>query len=554
MHAELPAVVRCALAFLAALAPGLSEAASVLQARDADVPGCMRTEVLGADAELEARAARIGGIEFTVGDVFDVAGRDGDRALFRAANHLHPATREATLRAQLLFGPGELYRRRVLDETERSLRRLRYLYDAQLEPVRYHPASNAVDVRVCTRDVWTLSPGVSFGRGGGENSFGFEIEDYNVLGSGQSLTLARRTNVDRSTTIFSWNAPTVRGTRWQVSADYHISTDGGLRALDVSRPFYSLDSDATTRLYRAGEPAFEFAAARREAEVWLGGSGGLEGGWVQRYRVGWTFDERRFARLPESPLGGPAQGDLPPDRRLSYPWIGVQWIEDGYAETHDVDQIGRTEDMNLGFAGDVRAGVATTALGSDRDALVLEGAASWSGSLRPEQLLSVEAGLGTRVEDGGTRDTDAQLAARTYWRWSSRWMSFAGIETRWTRDLDPDQQVLLGGDNGLRGYPLRFVEGRSAALLTLEQRLFTAWEPLRLCRVGGAVFFDAGRTWGGLDAPDAGRWLKDVGVGLRLGNSRSSRGSVIHIDVAVPLDATDRVDGVQVLIKTKASF
>ncbi|MGH8286837.1 MAG: BamA/TamA family outer membrane protein [Steroidobacteraceae bacterium] len=199
--------------------------------------------------------------------------------------------------------------------------------------------------------------------------------------------------------------------------------------------------------------------------------------------------------------------------------------------------------MNLGFVGDVRAGLATSAFGSDRDAVMLAGNASWAASWRPEQLLSLKGQLGTRVEDGGAQNTDLALTARGYWRWNSRWMSFAGIEGRWTQNLDPDQQVLLGGDNGLRGFPLRFQSGNASALATVEQRLFTSWEPFRLVRVGGAVFFDAGRTWGGPPGPDSGRWLKDVGVGLRLGNSRSSRGNVIHIDLAMPLDATDRVDG-----------
>jgi len=132
-------------------------------------------------------------------------------------------------------------------------------------------------------------------------------------------------------------------------------------------------------------------------------------------------------------------------------------------------------------------------------------------------------------------------------------MSVASLETRFTRDLDAERQVLLGGDNGLRGYPLRFADGTSSALIMLEHRLFTAWEPLRICRVGGALFFDAGRTWGATGGTESG-WLKDIGVGLRLGNSRSSRGNVIHVDFALPLDARDQVDSLQIVVRTKASF
>jgi hypothetical protein len=48
--------------------------------------------------------------------------------------------------------------------------------------------------------------------------------------------------------------------------------------------------------------------------------------------------------------------------------------------------------------------------------------------------------------------------------------------------------------------------------------------------------------------------LKDVGVGLRFGSSRSSFGNVLHLDVAFPLDGDDDIDSVQLLVTTKGSF
>jgi hemolysin activation/secretion protein len=73
---------------------------------------------------------------------------------------------------------------------------------------------------------------------------------------------------------------------------------------------------------------------------------------------------------------------------------------------------------------------------------------------------------------------------------------FTKLQGTTGRHLDLDNQLLLGGDNGLRGYPLRYQGGDAVALLTLEQRYFSDWYVLRRFRVGGAVFFDAGRTWG----------------------------------------------------------
>ena len=72
--------------------------------------------------------------------------------------------------------------------------------------------------------------------------------------------------------------------------------------------------------------------------------------------------------------------------------------------------------------------------------------------------------------------------------------------------------------------------------------------------MGAAVFFDAGQSWGEdvNGSPSLGV-LKDVGVGLRIGNSRSS-GSVIHLDVAFPLDGDNSIQGLQWLVRTKKTL
>lgn len=124
-----------------------------------------------------------------------------------------------------------------------------------------------------------------------------------------------------------------------------------------------------------------------------------------------------------------------------------------------------------------------------------------------------------------------------------------------TSHLDPEKQLLLGGDNGLRGYPLRYQAGKANALVTLEERFYSSWQPLKLFNVGAAVFFDASRAWGQDEhAPAPEGWLDDAGVGLRLGSARSGLGNVLHIDLAMPLQQNHDIDSLQLLIETKKSF
>ena len=132
---------------------------------------------------------------------------------------------------------------------------------------------------------------------------------------------------------------------------------------------------------------------------------------------------------------------------------------------------------------------------------------------------------------------------------------FMTLDASWGNALDLDNLEDLGGDSGLRGYPLRYQTGDSRVILTAEQRYFTDWYPFRLFRVGGAMFADIGRTWG--DNPVGGPplgWLKNIGVGIRLGPTRSSGRDMIHIDVAFPLDGDPSIDSVQLLVESKRSF
>jgi hemolysin activation/secretion protein len=116
-------------------------------------------------------------------------------------------------------------------------------------------------------------------------------------------------------------------------------------------------------------------------------------------------------------------------------------------------------------------------------------------------------------------------------------------------------ELLLGGDNGLRGYPVRYQSGTRLAMFSAEERYYTNWYPLRLFRVGWAVYYDVGRAWGG-ELPNATPgWISNVGFGLRILNARASFGNVLHIDLAFPVHRTDaNIKPRQLVVQTGVSF
>jgi hemolysin activation/secretion protein len=146
-------------------------------------------------------------------------------------------------------------------------------------------------------------------------------------------------------------------------------------------------------------------------------------------------------------------------------------------------------------------------------------------------------------------------AVRYYHRFGRRFVYYAALSADAVYNPDIPGPLEIGGDNGLRGYPLRYQAGEKRVLFTTEARGYTDWYPFRLFRVGGAVFYDVGRAWEGENQNTVNPgWLHDVGFGLRLLSARTSKGNVFHADVAFPLVRDPSIDSVQFLFKTKVAF
>lgn len=517
------------------------------------------SRVLPTDAELERAGARIGTITISTDDIFDERDPREDALLYRAVNRMHVATRDSTIRAQLLFASGDRYSRRVLDESERALRTQRYLREPVIRPVAWH--DGLVDVSVRSRDVWTTNPGLAVSRTGGANELGAEIEELNLFGRGKQLSAGYQDDADRASLRLAWFDPAVYGSRWTSRLSVSDSDDGNGWSLGLERPFFALDSrwsagfsgESLAQIeprYALGERIDAWRADYRVFDIHGGRSTGLRNGWVRRWTAGFRYDRSRFGRA-DTPLAGP----LPADRTLAYPYLRLDLLQDDYATTHNLDQIGRTEDLAFGTRLSAELGWSQPAFGANREAVIATLDASRGVHLPNEQSLFVASRWSTRLEGTNLRDSLVSGSARYFWRANERTVLYVGLTADVGAALDLDHELLLGGDTGLRGYPLRYQTGTARALLTVEGRYFTDWYPLRLARVGAAVFVDIGRSWGAsaLDVPELGT-LRDVGIGLRFGNTRSALGNVLHVDLAFPLDGDPSIKSMQFLLKTWKSF
>ncbi|MEZ5565676.1 MAG: BamA/TamA family outer membrane protein [Gammaproteobacteria bacterium] len=558
----------CSAASQAAPSPAIeNESSSALLTEGTDPAAVADVEPrkgIPTPGELERLGARIGQTNVAVDDIFNEEDPREDRLLYRLANKLHIDTRDTTVLAQVLLKPGEPYTVQRAEETARILRDKRYLYDAVVEPTHYDPATNTVDVLVRVRDVWSLSPGIGVGRSGGTNKTRARVVDENFLGRGQYVAVGYTSDVDRSGLSFDFRDQNFFNSWWGVDAGYTDSSDGSTSNIAIGRPFFSLDShwsagmsavsrDQITPMYDLGEKTNEF----RQQDDYLGLDGGwsrgLENGWTTRWLTGFRYDRSRF-----SDAGSDADMPttlIPEDRTLSYPWVGIELIQDRFETTRNQDQIGRTEDVFLGKSLRLELGWTAGIFGGDRSAGIFSLGGRLGNYVGRRGLIFAESSWNGRLESGQLADSLLSAGTHYYLRFNDKNVFTASANVQHGVDLDVDHQLLLGGDTGLRGYPLRYQNGDTLAVMSVEQRYFTDWFPFRLVRVGAAVFADVGRTWG--QAPLASEpqgWLTDVGIGLRLGNARSGLGNVLHVDLAFPIGASSDISSVQLLLEAQKTF
>jgi hypothetical protein len=510
--------------------------------------------------ELEAAGARIGRIRIVTLNVFDTDDPAENNALFRLANRLHIVTRPKVIERALTFKEGDPVRVAVIDEAERVLRTFRFLFDVRIRPVAY--ADGVVDVEVATRDTWTLDPGIGASRAGGANSASLSIREGNLLGTGTSIGIGTFRNSERSGNTFQVGNDRAFGGR--VSAGYSIedNSDGRTESVRLARPFWTLDSrwaagvnassaDRIESVYQRGEIVSRYRRRDDIAEAFAGWSRGRVDGWVTRWSTGVSARDESYAREP----GVAAPPVLSPDQTLVGPFVRWELIEDRFEKERNRDQIGRPEFFAYGLQSTVQVGYASKALGSTKDAWLYQASASHAYEPWPKHTLVTSGALSGQLVDGSVERQRAGARLQYYLPQAPRWLFYASVAGDVLTDPAPLDVLYVGGDNGLRGYPLRYQGGTQRALLTLEERLYTDLYVFRLFRIGAAGFFDIGRAWGGPNSdPTNDGWLANAGIGLRIFNVRASFGNVLHVDLAFPLNGDPDVKKAQVLVKVRASF
>jgi len=102
---------------------------------------------------------------------------------------------------------------------------------------------------------------------------------------------------------------------------------------------------------------------------------------------------------------------------------------------------------------------------------------------------------------------------------------------------DDNNRLLIGGENGLRGYVDEAFAGDRYHIVNIEGRFFPGIEIVSV-KVGGALFIDFGAAWTNGSSLALNNYHASYGLGLRFSFEKLSRGELVRLELVRPSDGT----------------
>lgn len=526
----------------------------------------------GAQAGEEACAqGRVTEIFVDNRSVFDVGGSELDARFnwaYRSANRMHVRTREGVIRRELLFGVGDCYVPELLEDSERILRSLSFIAEADVFAVPQPDGTQHVVVE--TRDEWSmrLEPQWDSDDGGWQLT-GVELREDNLLGTGQHVSGYTKQQQGERVYGAALGTRQLLGTRLDAEIGVAKTPVGVSVVQRLSYPFrgengrwafrqqiehlernfviFVPDDDGAVRrrYFEESRRSFDVGTVMRlgrRGRLTLFGVA-LAGEWTEYPRDYLSMDgggdePAMMQQVPGEPV--PVMG-LDTISSVRVVFLAGQrnvWFERRRA----LDAVRGTEDVRLGVEAEIGIGRSLAAFSDDDDLLVDVGFSIAGAPVRG--LLAGFSARGEGRRDFGVqagsfewRNLFGQADAWAYWRPSeeSRHTFVAAVTGVGGWRTTVPFQLTMGNRAGLRGLPAHAWPGERRVVGSVEHRAYLGWPYARLFDLGTAVFVDAGKTWVGGDTFGMTSPLEaSVGVGLRAAFPPGSR-RTYRMDVAVPV-------------------
>ncbi len=479
--------------------------------------------------------------------------------LFRVINSINWLTRENTIRQELLFQSGDPLDVELVAETERNLRAIKGL--AFVEILLEAVTPGWVDLRIRTRDAFTLRFEASTSFVGGEANGRLSFGEGNLFGYGSSLHYVQTRRTHKRVDRVQYFEPRVLGSRQSFFARYaggRVQVDGrDLNTIyyqfEVARPLYRLDtrhSYAVSYAFDDGIETFYDGDIDETTDVErkkVGTHFSFVNRWGTRFdkqtlSTSLAYQDTRYG----AQFGAGTRKIVVPEDAQFWSWVeNFSQRKTAYFFEHDqLDALEGVEDIEVGWEAGFSLGSGYRDKKEGRDGFsLIHGFNAQSLSLPTTcGILALQATALGRVNVGHYLGWEAKAFAHHYYQgfpYQTLVSSVAFDAVYEGEDLE--RELVLDEASGLRGYRAKAFSGNKRLRLNLEDRIFTPFEVYRVV-FGFALFVDSGYVWKRGVSPDLADLRSSVGFGLRIGSLPLIKNNVLRIDIAFPLNS-DEVAG-----------
>lgn len=499
-------------------------------------------------------------VTFNPQTIFDES-EEGIVFLHRWANAIHIDTKISTLENEAAFFIEKCPKNQAdLAELERHLRSRKYLRDAKVSS-----DANVEKITVTTWDNWSLMPTISFGRQGGESKYSFGIKERNLLGLGIDAEIESYKNSQRSGYKLKTNIPLFLRENIDLDLRFADNDDGTQQSLYLQKHFAGFH---TTMAYKVGfneesrndtifqnnreQAIYSHKISYKTIDyAWLSFNNNDS---LLRYHLGVTQAYDKFSNTGQAEHNF-AEQMLPQDRTFLYPWLGLDYTEKNFKELTNIHLITQIEDFNHGWQFNARFGLSDGS--RDNSVWALFQADIHKGfELHDDALLLMDINFESDFYQDNEQRYLLTLNTEYFYRFTQQWGLYFNNVNVLSHNQYLDQPVALGGDNGLRGFPLQYQHGEHSIKLSSEIRYYPEINLFKLFDLAGAAFFDSGKTFGDSAIENIeSSWLYSVGLGARLYSPHSGGNhQVIHVDFSFPQTDNPDLDKFVIHVEAKRSF
>lgn len=501
-------------------------------------------------------------------------------------------TKKNIILRELLFKMDDVFIEADRKESERILRQKPYIGAAKIES-EWNEDLQGVVIHVSVTEFFSLTGAFDPGINNQTGYFLLQMKETNLFGSGQGsqIRYERISEVGENTRGFvtmKHRIPRLFDSHLNFDGQYIQDRDGDSWSVLLERPQYSLKSRWSARFgiselinqvrwYEHGMRTDTFEETRNKA------SGNIQRYFGDRHHqnyLGFWFDSFRTNYQPIESLSQSSASPLNQDIKRIGISLGRRNI--GFKQTRFLRTMGGDEDFITGSIYNLSVGYSSPLYGSEKTetytSVVFNSGWERMNRLFATGLIGFATGFTDQIEHSNII-SHCTFYIRDVFNTGDIYRVDKGFRQNGLIDLHQtivfqfksemeygrqgESQVLLGADNGLRGYAFREFSGEKMMLLSVESRTLCGGSIFESINNGltkfatfiakpfvknrtidlGLImsltsFIDFGYIWD-TDNPFNGQDVKrGVGFGLRGSFAKVSDAGIFRFEIAFPLDPT----------------